>query len=84
MSGWNLFVRNLNTGALLFRLLRQEMRQLRADFVCDHLPDLAVFDDAALRGVWYVPVRDPFCPDHVAEIRHVHLGNIIELDVRKL
>ena len=54
------------------------------DFVRDHFPDLAVFHDASLRGIGYVPVDDPLRRDHVAEVRHVHLGDIVELNVRKI
>src|SRR5438093_7510617 len=81
---WESILSEIQTlGALLFRLLRQEVRQLRADFVRDHLPDLTVFRDATLCGIGYIPARDPLRRDHVAELRHIHLRYILEFDVRK-
>ena len=59
------------------------MRQLRADFVRNHLPGLAIFCYATLCGIGYVPVRDPLRRDHVTELWHIHLRYIIEFDVRK-
>ena len=70
-------------GALLFPLLHQEARQFGLDFGHDHLPDLAVLRSTTLSRIGYVPVRDPFRYNHVTEIRHVHLGHVVELDVRK-
>src|SRR4030095_1560291 len=66
------------------RFLWHEWLQLRPDFVGDHLANLTVLGDAALCGVGYVPVDDPFRTDHVAQIGHVHLGDIVKLDVRKM
>jgi integrase len=34
-------------------LLRQNLRQLRANFFCDHLSDLAVLGNPTLRGIGY-------------------------------
>jgi hypothetical protein len=74
----------LRTTPLRFWPLGQDVLQFRTDFVRNHLPDRAVLGDAALRGVGYVPVRDPVCCDHLAEIGHVHLYDVVELDVRKM
>src|SRR5438093_11633744 len=80
---WESILSEIQTlGALLFRLLRQEVRQLRADFVRDHLPDLTVFRDATLFGIGYIPARDALRSDHVDELRHMHLRYINEFDDR--
>ena len=35
-------------------------------------------------GSGYIPVDDPLRRDHVAQIGHVHLGDIVERYVRKM
>ena len=59
------------------------MRQLLADFVRNHSSNLAIFGTAALRGIGYIPIHDPLCRNHVAEIRHIHFGDVSKLNVGK-
>src|SRR5262249_16050557 len=74
---------NMFVGARHFGCLGSELRQLTPDFVGDHFADFPVFRETTLGRIGYAPIHDPLCCHHIAEVRHVHLGDIVELDVRK-